>query len=116
MSGTKRPLRHVLRENYNYLMYELRVNCYVDSLFQERVLTLEQRDLLLQRQDTESFLDILMNKPESSIQTFFDMVRTQTDKQPHIYEMLFPESDKERHTRELEQGETNDTARRVARI
>jgi hypothetical protein len=37
-----------------------------------------------------AFFDLLMNKPEQTIRRFFELLRTREDKQPQIYERLFP--------------------------
>lgn len=96
LSDGARPLRDRLRENYAYLSDELKVSCYVNDVFEAKVLSRQDKDELSdlassRRKQAEAFLDTMMSKPESSIRKFFDVVRTQKDKQPQIYEHLFPE-------------------------
>ena len=93
MNGAEEPLRARIRKNYDYLINELTVSLYINVLFQEEVLSseeMEQLSLIHGRgEQAKHFVEILMRKPPRSIQKFFDIVRTQTDKQPHVYAKLF---------------------------
>ena len=71
------------------------VSSYVNVLFQEKVLSSEEKERPSARgsrqERAQDFVDTLMHKSESSIQKFFDIVRDHKDKQPHIYYDVFPE-------------------------
>ena len=96
MATPEISLRDRIRKNYHYLVSELLVTSYVNALFQEGALSIEEKEQLSgicsRKEQAECFVDIMMRKPDKSIQKFFDIVRTQTDKQPHIYAKLFPDS------------------------
>ena len=90
----KRPFRAIVRKNYEYLCRELRVSNYLDALYEVKVLSRQDLDSLLGNErnnyeQTSNFLDILLHKSEESIKMFFEIVRTRTDAQPHIYRKLF---------------------------
>jgi hypothetical protein len=93
MSTGDRPLRDRLRSNYTYLINELLSN-YVNDLYQASVLSGREKDELFATTDThrqaQRFVDTLMGKGEPAIQKFFDILRTRTSMQPHVYEALFP--------------------------
>ena len=96
MSAADRPLRERVRKHYDYLISELMVSCYVNILFQEKVLSSDEKERLVsapggRQERARDFVDTLMHKSESSIQIFFDIVREHEDKQPHIYYVVFPE-------------------------
>ena len=95
MSRSNRPLRDRLRRNYTYLIDELTVSNYVNDLYQAAVLSVREKDELLSTTDrhkqAQIFVDTMMRKSEPAIQKFLDILQTRMDKQPHIYEVLFPE-------------------------
>ncbi|XP_062504101.1 uncharacterized protein LOC134180934 [Corticium candelabrum] len=95
MSTTARPLRERVRKHYDYLINELMVSSYVNVLFQEKVLSSEEKERLSARggrqERAQDFVDTLMHKSESSIHKFFHIVREHEDKQPHIYYDVFPQ-------------------------
>ena len=95
MSASARPLRERVRKHYDYLINELMVSSYVNVLFQEKVLSSEEKERLSARggrqERAQDFVDTLMHKSESSIHKFFDIVREHEDKQPHIYYDVFPQ-------------------------
>ena len=99
MAGTEsataeQPLRGILRENYAYMVQELRVLNYLDALFEAKVLSYQDKESLRNEQNnyeqTSKFIDILLHKSEENIKLFFEIVRTRTNAQPHIYRELFP--------------------------
>lgn len=71
---------------------ELIVSSYFNELLQEQVLSDPDKDrieeLPSRRQQAERFLDILIRKPASSIQAFFDMVKTQSSRTSTIGSFL----------------------------
>ena len=95
MSASARPLRERVRKHYDYLINELMVSSYVNVLFQEKVLSSEEKERLSARggrqERAQDFVDTLMHKSESSIHKFFHIVRVHEDKQPHIYYDVFPQ-------------------------
>jgi tetratricopeptide (TPR) repeat protein len=102
MSGTARPLRDCLQKAYEYLAEELIPHYYVDKLYEMEVFCEEDRSqlrdpkfdgLVKRREQAQLFLDILLRKEESGIQKFLDILNSAKDKQPQIYNALFPQSD-----------------------
>ena len=88
-------LRERLRNHYTYLVQELIVSNYLNDLYEQHVFSDQDKEGLSaegdRRRQADLFIDILKRKPEEKIQRFFDIVRAQTDKQPHIYDEIFPE-------------------------
>jgi hypothetical protein len=86
----------VLRRNYEYLVEHLNVLTYMDALFSKEVVTFEEKEDIsketTRHKQARKFLDLLLGKPEESIGNFFEILKTRCDKQPHIYEEMFPES------------------------
>jgi hypothetical protein len=106
MSGTARPLRDCLQKAYEYLAEELIPHYYVDKLYEMEVFCEEDRSqlrdpkfdgLVKRREQAQLFLDILLRKEESGIQKFLDILNSAKDKQPQIYNALFPQSDRKFH-------------------
>lgn len=99
MSACERPLKERLRENYEYLVKELRVSNYVDALFGAKVISDQDkqkiRDLRDKYEQARYFLDGLMCKSEKTIANFFEVVKTGDDEQPHIYEKVFTRSEEQ---------------------
>ena len=90
----ERPFRAIVRKNYEYLCRELRVSNYLDALYEVKVLSRQDLGNLLGNEQnnyehTSYFMDILLHKSEESIKTFFEILRTRTDAQPHICRELF---------------------------
>ena len=109
----ERPFRAIVRKNYEYLCRELRVSNYLDALYEVKVLSRQDLDSLLGNElnnyeQTSNFMDILLHKPEESIKMFFEIVRTRTDAQPHIYRELF--SHKQQQDGTSQQEDTTDVA------
>ena len=94
-----KPLRSRLKDHYHDLVSELMPQYYIDFLFAKRVFSLPDKQELERMQLNETqiaqskhFVDILMKKPESAVETFLQYLKTASDKQPHIYfDILFPE-------------------------
>jgi hypothetical protein len=81
-----------LRSNYTYLINELLSN-YVNDLYQHQSSGREKDELFAttdRHRLAQRFVDTLMGKGEPAIQKFFDILRTRTSMQPHVYEALFP--------------------------
>ena len=89
------PARRVVRKNYDYLVNELRVSKYLDAFFQEEVIDAQDKEGLQKKRNrykqARYFVDILLGKPEEIIKKFFEIMKTKTDVQPHIYRRLFPD-------------------------
>ena len=102
MSSVQRPMRDLLRKHYEFLVEELIVDYYINYLYQAYVLCNYDKSRLQrtrdQRKKSERFLGLMMCKPESCIQKFFIVLRTQKDKQPHVYNLLFGVKTPEQHT------------------
>ena len=96
MYTPKRPNKDRLRSKYAYLVEELDARPFVDLLYQERCMSKREKEMLTDPHKRpfelgRLFVDSLMMKSEDCIQKFFDILKTHTDLQPHIYEELFPE-------------------------
>ena len=93
MSSTELSL--IIRKNYVYLIDTLVVTLYINVLYEREVLSIEEKDrlskILDRREQAQCFVDMLMLKPKESIQKFFDIVKDEKDKQPQIYERVFPD-------------------------
>jgi hypothetical protein len=104
VSMSETSLRNLIRENYVYLLGALDASLYIDLLYQERVLSEDEKGRLSnirgRKEQAQAFVDNLSLKPEGSILKFFEIVRTATDKQPHIYEKLFPGSRQEQQAKQ----------------
>jgi hypothetical protein len=102
MSDKEEPLRCLLRKNSDYLIHELRVSLYINILFDQKVLSMEDKEWLRgipsRGNQAEKFVDIMLRKPESSIQKFLDILRNHEDKQPQIYKRLFRDSKQEQQS------------------
>lgn len=98
--ATNTSAKKRLRTHYSYLKEELVAPPYVELLFQAEVLTSQEKQTLTDPQKSQSelarlFVDTLMRKPEWGIDTFFQLLRSRRDMQPHIYDELFPEHSKQ---------------------
>ena len=96
MSVKDRPLSDRLREKYDFLVDELNPSYFVNELYAAKVLCEEDKEQLTElankrRKQATHFVDILMKKSEASIQIFLEVLISQVDKQPYIYEELFPQ-------------------------
>ena len=96
MSASQRPLRDRLEIKYDFLVHELIPSYFVNKLYEKEVLCEEDKQQMTnpelgRYEQATRFVDTLMRKPESSIQIFLDLLRSQLDKQPHIYDELFSE-------------------------
>jgi hypothetical protein len=102
MSDEEEPLRCRLRDNWDYLIGELRVSLYINILFEKKVLAIEDREQLSEIPSrgvqAEKFVDIMLHKSESSIQKFLDILKNHEDKQPQIYKRLFRDSKQEQQS------------------
>lgn len=95
MSTSEKSLRDHIRKHYAYLVDELDVLMYMDLLYQEEVVSRQEKESLEEQrgrsEQARRFVDGLMRKPELSIRKFLGIVEGEKDKQPHIYETVFPE-------------------------
>ena len=103
MSAGSRPARDRIRKNYSYLEDELRSEEYAGVLFEKDCISQRDKDDLedgrkSRREKAHLLTDILLRKSEQVIETFFEILRSERRKQPHIYYHLFPE-----HAHEHEQ-------------
>ena len=98
MATASRPAKDRLTACHIYLVKQLDVQRYVDLLFKEGVLSEEQKDKLTKLRDermkcASRLVDMLLDKPESTIDKFFKMVEAEKDHQPDVYKIVFPEHD-----------------------
>lgn len=95
MSTSEQSLREHIRKHYAYLVDELDVLMYMDLLYQEKVVSRQEKESLEEQrgrsEQARRFVDGLLRKPELSIRKFLGIVEGQKDKQPQIYETMFPE-------------------------
>jgi hypothetical protein len=96
MFTPKRPNKERLRSKYAYLIDEPDIHPYVDLLYQERCMSKREKETLTDPHKrpfelSRLFVDSLMMKSEDCIQKFFDILKTHTDLQPHVYKELFAE-------------------------
>ena len=93
MSAEEKPARRLVRKNYEFLINELRVSNYLDALYEEELLTSQDNASLRSEQNeckqAREFVNILLKKPEETIEKFFEIVKMRKDAQPHIYRKLF---------------------------
>ena len=95
-SSIKEPLKERLRTHYDDLKLQLRTHYYTDFLFANRVFSADDKEAVDQMERTpihqaKRLMDILLTKSESSVEIFFQHLKTAQDKQPHLYYVLFPE-------------------------
>ena len=121
MSAGSRPARDRIRKNYSYLEDELRSEEYAGVLFEKDCISQRDKDDLedgrkSRREKAHLLTDILLRKSEQVIETFFEILRSERRKQPHIYYRLFPEHAHEHeqlsrhsHTQQQQQSDNSST-------
>ena len=117
-TGTTKPvtlMRDRLRKHYAYLKEQLIASNYLDDLYGQEVLSGQEKERLeavgdRRQQQAGDFLDILIRKPEEKIQKFFDIVKTTTDKQPHIFDEVFPEHQTTQEQERLQWPQSSNSA------
>lgn len=94
MSDARHPLKALLVRNYDYLVDELMVPLYVDTLFSHGIVSSLEKDELAdirsRHKQAKTFIDSLLRKGEAEIDDFLKIVKNAPDKQPHIYDELMP--------------------------
>jgi hypothetical protein len=96
MSSTSTtPLADRLRDRYEDLVSRLISTYYTDFLFGKRVFSAQDKEKLEQMEkqpiaQAKYFIDTLLNKGETAINTFLEYLRKKSDGQPHLYTLLFP--------------------------
>ena len=93
-----RPLAQRLKKHYSEVVSEIMSTYYVEVLFSENVLSEEEKDELVEMKKTRAsqakrFLEIMLHKPESGIEKFFQTIKEATTQQPHIYDILYPKEE-----------------------